>query len=286
MGQHCCSYSETLLRPGHLYSLRTDGSELLEYDLDSRRLCIHSFADSPVPMQAKYCLLNEQVFIVGGRSRMSRKATAVNESSAVSFLFTGGALKLKAHLVLARQAHGLVAYEQFVYAISGSLEGHKASKTCECYNADVDCWELMPSLAVPRLHSGVCCSRHRVYVTGGNSGASLECVRTIEVFDVLLNSWTVLDLRLPVSVWRHACAAYEGGIAIFGGSSTAGKQCTDCFLISVNTRRITQVPGLVQGYYLSPVVQVRGKDVFALDDNGWLISFEHGRWTTSPLGHT
>jgi hypothetical protein len=108
----------------------------------------------------------------------------------------------------------------------------------------------------------------------------------IEVFDVLLNSWAVLDLRLPVSVWRHACVAYEGGLAIFGGSGTAGKHCTDSFLIGVNTKRITQVPGLVQGGYFNSVLQVRGKDIFALEDSGWLFSFERGRWTSTNLRST
>lgn len=282
MGQHCCSRSEVLLRPGHLYSLKADGSELLEYDVDSRRLRVHYFADSPLPQQAKYCLLNDQLFVVGGRSRLTRRATAVNESSGLCFMFAGG-LQLRAPLLLPRQAHGLAAHERFAYALSGSLEGHKASKACERYDADADCWELMPSLLVPRLHSGVCCNRHRLYVTGGNSGASLECVRVIEVFDVLLNSWAVLDLRLPVSVWRHACVAYEGGLAIFGGSGTAGKHCTDSFLIGVNTKRITQVPGLAQGGYFNSVLQVRGKDIFALEDSGWLFSFERGRWTSTNL---
>jgi len=285
MGQHCCSSSETFLRPGRLYSLKADSSELLEFDLNSRRLYAHRFTDLALPQQAKFCLLSEQLFIVGGRSRLSRRATVVNESSGLCFLFTGG-LQLRAPLVLARQAHGLTTHERFAYALSGSPEGHKASKVCERYDAEADCWELMPSLSIPRLHPGVCCNKHRLYVTGGNSGASLECVRVIEVFDVLLNSWTVLDLRLPVSVWRHVCVAYEGGLAVFGGSSTAGKLCTDCFIMGLSTRRITQVPGLTQGGYFSGVQQVRGKDIFALEDSGCLYSFEHGKWTSTALRST
>ena len=47
-------------------------------------------------------------------------------------MFAGG-LQLRAPLLLPRQAHGLAAHERFAYVLSGSLEGHKASKACERY---------------------------------------------------------------------------------------------------------------------------------------------------------
>lgn len=216
------------------------------------------------------------------------KLSNVNDPVSLCYIFdleNPDQLHQRTSMLSARCGHALAAHENYVYAVSGFIEGHKVTKTCERYNTHTDRWDLLPTMRVPRVHAGVCCSRNKVYVTGGNSGASMDCVRVIEAFDIPLHTWALLDLRMPLSVWHHACAPYLSGIVIFGGSSTTGRQNCDCFFLDITMRRIRQIPWLPDGGEFGATVYVRDHNIYAIESltGSLLCKYEDNKWTARNL---
>ena len=293
MGSHqCCSkFSDSSPSAAYVFCLCEDGKGIISYDIDSDSTTVHKFGTAQLPAQAKCVLLpGVRLLIVGGRNRVVWKSSvaSVNDPVGLCYLFDSqrpDTLLQRYPLLYSRYGHALAAHDNYAYALSGYVEGHKVTKSCERYNVHTDRWDCISPMRVPRIHSAVCCSRNKLYVTGGNSGASMDCVRVIEVYDIPLHTWAILDLRMPVSVWRHACTAYLSGIVVFGGASTTGRQNSDCFVLDIPMRRIRQIPWLHEGGEFAATVQVRDRDIYAIESvtGSMLCKFEDGKWTSKNL---
>lgn len=292
MGQNCCSRPrEAIKSSSSLFCIPEEGTEIVEYEVEQDQTHIYRLPEVQLPAQAKYCLVaGGKLLIGGGRGRVSRKAkpTSMNEPLSAVYLFDTHdplLLRIRSSLLSARIAHVMIAYEAFAYALSGCLSGYKATKTCERYSLAGDYWEPINPMQVPRIHAAVCQFRKKLYLTGGNTGTSLDCVHTIETYDTMLDLWTVLDMRLPISVWRHACAPYQSGIVVFGGSTPEGQHNFDCFTIALGSRRITQMAWLPHAGEFTATVLVKGQAVYTIESftGSMLCVLKEGRWTTKCL---
>lgn len=222
---------------------------------------------------------------------MSRKAKppSMNEPLNSVYLFdplnSVHSLRACSCLLSGRIGHVMISVEAFAYALSGCLSGYKATRTCERYNLISDYWETINSMQVSRIHAAVCQHRKKLYVTGGNTGTSLECVHTIEAYDITLDLWSVVEMRLPISVWRHACAAYQSGLVVFGGSSPEGQHNFDCFFISLSSPRITQMTWLPHAGEFTSTVLTKGDRVYTIESftGSMLCVLQDGRWSTKCL---
>ena len=292
MGQNCCSRPRDISHPTQcLYCIPEDGTEIVEYNLETEVTRVLKLSDTQVPAQAKYCLLNNlKLLITGGRSRVSRKAkaTSMNEPISSVYLFDPrdpGNIKPRSGMRAGRIGHVLIAHENYAYALTGCLMGYKATKTCEKYNVQSDLWEQISPMLVPRIHAAVCLCRNKLYVTGGNTGTSLECVHTIETYDIPLNTWAVLEMRLPIGVWRHACAPYQNGIVVFGGSTPDGQHNFDCFVIGLTSKRIMQMPWLPHAGEFTSTLSVFNQGIYTIESftGTMLCMLQDGKWTTKCL---
>lgn len=281
MGNCCSRQAAPPLISPRLYCLTEDGDEIVDYDVSSSTIAVHCLPHA-VPSQARYCLLPSNcLLITGGRSR------AASLHSAVSSVYVfdpreGASIRAKSPMLSARFGQGLVLHECSVFAISGSNDGIKALKSCERYSYQGDQWSDSPSLLVGRMYAGVCALKNKLYVTGGSCGS--DCIRVIEAYDVPLGTWALLDLRLPVSVWCHGCVAYETGVLVFGGCASDGQSNLGCFLVSVVSKRITQLPGLPHEGEFVATVQSWGESVYALESYSTttLCKFADGKWSVRP----
>lgn len=267
-----------------LFCVTENGDEIIEYDVLTKTTIVHSLQHY-LPSLSRYCLLpDHRLLSSGGRNRCSQQREIVGSV----YIFDpreGAVLRSKSPMRNARFGHALVQYESWVFAISGSCDGLKATKSCERFNYHSDQWNESASMLLPRLYAGVCSLKNKLYVTGGSYGFTAECVRLVEVFDVPLATWAVLDVKLPVSVWGHGCVAYEGGVFVFGGVSFDGQSSTACFLVSTTDKRIRQKPGLPSAGEFLGTVQAWEDGVCAIESgsSATLFSFVEGKWSARPI---
>jgi hypothetical protein len=284
---NCCSRQQAPPRiTPKLYCLTEEGDEIVEYDVMSDSTNVHSLAHS-VPSQPRYCVLPSNcLLIAGGRSRHALKGVPFHAALSSVYVFDpreGTVLRAKSPMMNPRFGQGLVVHECSVFAISGSADGIKGIKSCERYSYQGDTWSDSPSLLIGRLYAGVCTLKNKLYVTGGSSGS--DCIRAIEVYDVPLGTWALLDLRLPVSVWCHGCVAFETGVLVFGGCASDGQSNLNCFLVSVTSKRITQMPSLPHAGEFVATLHSWGENVYALESYSTttLCKLAEGKWSIRPI---
>jgi hypothetical protein len=89
----------------------------------------------------------------------------------------------------ARGWHGLVEYNQVVYAIGGSQSGSNAMKKIEAYYLRLGYWEEFEPMdrAVSHVTPVVHDATEEIFVVGGRNGSS--CVDLVQIFDTATLRW-------------------------------------------------------------------------------------------------
>ncbi len=95
---------------------------------------------------------------------------------------------------------------------------------------DVNQWSLIASLNIPRRNAAAAAHVNSVFVFGGCNNKYLD---SVEQYDVLTDSWTVLQAKLTVARSELAAAYLDNCIYLFGGSNEenwdkAGR-ASECF---------------------------------------------------------
>ncbi len=84
----------------------------------------------------------------------------------------------------------------------------------EVYDPALNTWTQLPSMSVPRNHTGGGVINGKFYVVGGRPGDT--AARALEVYDPALNSWTRLR-DLPTGRSGVGAAVVNGELYVFGG---------------------------------------------------------------------
>lgn len=129
-----------------------------------------------------------------------------------------------------------IGYDDRIYIVGGrnDFEGHNPTATVRYYSVTHDRWEQVADLNTPRSHLG-CASatrggRSKIYaIAGGNSPMGVA-MRSIEVYDVMNDEWTLREDFLPDGRTRVGVVNINNKfLGVIGGDSTcAGGGGANC----------------------------------------------------------
>lgn len=190
--------------PAHnIYSFCENTNDLLVKDVRTYEKKIHTFKEFKFTDGCQYAILpSGDLIFTGG---YPAKVEVVQISPSYN-------LTCKASMATGRRRHGLTLFRDKIYALSGWGAGAK----CESYDLCKDFWEEIPDIPKP---TGCITpigleATGSVYVLGGYAGFFLK---DVQVFDVLHNTWTVLDLKLPMQGWYMPCFSVGHSEVLFIG---------------------------------------------------------------------
>jgi N-acetylneuraminic acid mutarotase len=78
----------------------------------------------------------------------------------------------------------------------------------------------MAPMHVARINAGSCCTDYKhLYVFGGRDACTDLCYDSVEKFNLDLNMWNILTIRLPVALTNmFAFPIKTESIIVFGGT--------------------------------------------------------------------
>jgi N-acetylneuraminic acid mutarotase len=95
----------------------------------------------------------------------------------------------------------------------------RAMKEAERFSYQTQRWERLAEMKIARINPGVCStSNNYIYVFGGRSLGE-EFYDTIERFNIELNLWSILRVKMPYGLCNLYCFTFqkEDRIVILGG---------------------------------------------------------------------
>ncbi|CAG7732214.1 unnamed protein product [Allacma fusca] len=144
-------------------------------------------------------LIGDQIYVVGGVT--STKARIAVTSCMDAFDIGKKTWSRKAPMPSRKTGHCVAVVNSRLYAIGGggSVEMRKETK-CAVYQPETNLWNLIAPLNQARQHGSAFVLDGSIYIVGGNLGPP-----TMEKYDVLRNTWTLVDnCKLPTEgIYHH-----------------------------------------------------------------------------------
>jgi hypothetical protein len=143
-----------------------------------------------------------------------------------------------------------------MYVFGGITPKRSGNSDVFKYNINANKWEIMPSLLNARHGAGATCVDNKVFALGGDRDSS------IEYFDSITNTWTLLDSVSPLERYYFACAAASRRKSIFciGGYINSGITNTGQYL-NVETRQWHQMSNMPIALTAMPAVYCADNDL-------------------------
>ena len=240
---NCCGSA----RPGHfqsIYSIEADGKSIFEYCITTDQFFQYHLPFQ-LPAMCKYCeILSDKLLITGGFKRLK---TRLGESLNSVYIFSkdSGLIPVK-NLENPRTGQCLIPFQNTVFLISGIISQLEPTASCLKFDYFSNTWSGISPISKPRVLAAGCCLSTFLYITGGNSGYSLQNFRDVEQYDIISDSWTLCVVKLPMDIWRHTCLPFKSGLIIFGGNGNRSYNL-DCFKVDLESNIIVQQTWMLQG---------------------------------------
>lgn len=156
--------------------------------------------------------LHGLLYLVGGRTPTSRLKTVwrydpkINQWDMVSSLMEE------------RSGPAVVSCLGHIYAIGGRKTPNEDLSSCERYDPLTNMWQPIASMKTGRSLAAATNIAHRIFVIGGSedSGMYQLAIQTNEVYDSLLNEWSLIARCCSDRVAPGICS-FGKKIYIFGG---------------------------------------------------------------------
>lgn len=127
---------------------------------------------------------------------------------------------------ISRAACAVVCHDNYVYALSGRY----ASNFCERYHLIEKRWEFITSMTTERYDFSAIVIYNSIYAVGGEMIGQIG--NSIEVYDILREIWTQLQIKLPYPVANPPlCHLFGSSFAILGGRS-----CKHAMIVEIDPR--------------------------------------------------
>lgn len=273
----CCGSA----RPGNfqfIYSILADGRSIFEYCITTDQFSQYQLP-LQLPAMCKYCeILSDKLLIVGGFERLKTK---LGQSLASVYIFSkdSGIIPAK-NLEKPRSGHCLISFQNTAFLISGVISQIQPTTSCLKFEYFSNNWSEIAPINKARVLAAGCCVLSFLYITGGNSGTSLQNFRDIEQYDIINDTWNLCIVKLPMDIWRHTCLPYKSGLIIFGGNGNRSYNL-DCYKIDLELNIITQQTWMLQGGEFSGCNASINQSVYAFETSQsklvWI--FSQNKWT-------
>lgn len=208
---------------------------------------------------------------------LSKHRSAVTLSSG-EVLITGGGffndvflfspkdckIEVKASMKLIKKEHSSVYMNGKVYAIGG-YDGPKAKflKECEVYDVSKDEWDMIAPMNVAKCAFAASkLSDHEIFVCGGFDGENR--VNSMEIYDSIKNTWTLLEDTLPARLSNSACCSINDFEAVILGGGTDYGFSKDVYCFDLNTRQIKVITQMQTGRDLRNKVVFQNNQLFCI----------------------
>jgi len=123
-----------------------------------------------------------------------------------------------------RCAFGVCYYSYRIYVFGGYAEypDKPPQNTTFIYDIEADDWEeASHSMQISSAHQSVAVFKDKAYILGGKDTSDFY-LNTIQILDLLLNTWSVLTLRLPQALAEATAVTHKDKIFLVGGCNAAG----------------------------------------------------------------
>ncbi|XP_034031617.1 gigaxonin isoform X2 [Thalassophryne amazonica] len=130
---------------------------------------------------------SECIVIAGGEDRKSRKPTAVTRCMCPLYDPNRQAWIELQPMTVARQGHGMVSADGFLFVMGGMDEQHTVLDSGEKYDPDSNTWSPITPMLQVRQNFGVVELDSVIYVLGGETH-ELQLI-TVEAFDPHMDTW-------------------------------------------------------------------------------------------------
>ena len=200
-------------------------------------------------------VVGRSVYLVGGRkynNESVKRVIAVCFDDAKKLMSSAGVKmgpewKEKKPFKEARLQASLAALDGLLYYIGGWNSPSGCTNTVECYDPELDEWNLSAGLNKARCHSSCVATEKHIFIIGG--GTTFRPQRTsvlssVEKYDPERNSWSYVS-PLNEARLHPNCVYWSGKIYAIGGINNSPFRTSSCEVYSPKTdewEAIAQLP--------------------------------------------
>jgi N-acetylneuraminic acid mutarotase len=170
-----------------------------------------------------------KLYVVGGGSGPDMMWNSVD----VYDFATGTWSTMSTETRTARIGHAVVVCEDKLYVVGGEAADDSVSDSVEVYDFAAETWSILPA-TMPQgrsdITNGVVVHKRKIYVVGGISDGE-DDLRSLAVYDIVAEEWSVLPAEMVVT--RRGCAAAVHGNKIYALGGEEGEEATSLRSVEV-----------------------------------------------------
>lgn len=119
------------------------------------------------------------------------------------------------------RGYGTMEYIDGKLYLYGGYRGPSHLTLMTCYDITTDTWSAKTPSTLGRAYCTSCVIDGKMYVVGGALTGELDVSNTLQRYDPVTNSWSLLA-NVPASLGGGACCNYGNRLYLFGGYNTGG----------------------------------------------------------------
>jgi N-acetylneuraminic acid mutarotase len=265
-----------------VYAIK-QGSELLEYSLESRQIEVRNLA-LPMLSEAGVTCVGPNLMFAGGIQLSYEEVALCYLVKTVE----AQAVQLPDLPLPRRRLRLCYDGQDSVFAVGGVRESvSKHNKGIQIdytmcftkFSFSSNSWVDLPNLSIPVESPGVCYYLDQVYVFGGFNGNG--CVDAVQHFSSLSEQWNIAEVSLPEPLHSLLAVEVEGEVLVFGGLDEEDEPNYRSFTYAKNKfRKSASLPSEVSPIFPSYGLS-KDRSVWVFNEEFRLLSWREGQWQCS-----
>jgi tripartite motif-containing protein 32 len=193
----------------------------------------------------KITKLNNFKFLISGGIKNNLSS---NEVFLLNLSQKNSELNVLKNMIFPRRAHGAILIKNNVFFVCGGIDNfNNCMKKCEIFDIKNNFWKESSEMIIAKCNlSLICVNENLIFNFGGRlKNENLNNIfenysNSIEIYDYLLNSWKIINIKLPFSI---ECISLnllnnQKEILLCGGYSPKFGIINYCFLFNIENYNI------------------------------------------------
>lgn len=164
------------------------------------------------------CIADGELFAIGGVEEGDGIVTA-EESPCEKYDPAADMWLVISSLPRRRTQHAGVTWGSYLF-VSGGLDQDSVLNSVACYDVRHDRWDIRAPMILPRADHCMVVHKNKLYVCGGwhedETNGNRVIVETVDVYDILSNSWKVLT-HMPTPRYHAGAVVIDDKLYVIGG---------------------------------------------------------------------
>jgi hypothetical protein len=150
--------------------------------------------------------------------------------------YKNGFFRKKRNMHYERRSHAMCKVGDFVFACGGVNSKGESLNSCEKFSLQTGNWNKISFMNIAKSHLSLCNLNNLYLFTFGGENKFQSLLDTIERYIINIDTWEVLNVKLPTKMECVACIHYKKEILILGGYSCGESGSLDTvFSLDVET---------------------------------------------------